>query len=285
MKPTEFNFSRKSVPDTELLACRLWEYSRESATICGLMESVAALDINAVKEISKKYNNVLHLALAIWSGAGKLPLAGRAYRPAAVKIATPWQELPPDFRSEVGKQFHLPVTPKGEEKKIYPAGFDDAKLPEFNMLANLRRAEWDKPLKELLQTYGAGPRDLEPMSLKVEWNEGPLLPTRRSETRAFTFNWRCRNEQIEAAFRLWLQENRPPQWANDAKGEKVTSLRVDLERLGMMRKIKTDPSQADAENNKKTRRALQCFRELFPALVEYPLSWPWPVEAANTPKE
>ncbi|MGO9585338.1 MAG: hypothetical protein ACLP2Y_03890 [Limisphaerales bacterium] len=42
MKPTEFNFSRQSVPDTELLACRLWEYARESATMCGLM-AIASL--------------------------------------------------------------------------------------------------------------------------------------------------------------------------------------------------------------------------------------------------
>ena len=28
--------------------------------------------------------------------------------------------------------------------------------------------------------------------------------------------------------------------------------------------------------------ALQCFRELFPALTEHPLNWPWPVDTANT---
>jgi hypothetical protein len=285
LSPKEYVFSRKSVPDTELLACRLWEYARESPTIRGLMETVAALEMDGVRAISKGYRNVLHLALAIWSGAGKMPLAGRAYFPPAAKISTPWQDLPPGFRREVGRQFHLPVTPKGEKKKIYPAGFEDAMQPEFNALANLRRSEWDMPLGELLKTYGSRKRDFEPMSLKVEWNEGPLLPTRRSETRAFTFNWRCRNEQIEAAFRMWLQKNRPPEWANDAKGEKVTSLRVDLERLGMMRKIKADPNQADAEKNKEARRALHCFRELFPTLTEHPLNWPWPVNGANTPQE
>ena len=285
LSPREYDFSKAKVPDAELLACRLWEYARESVTIRGLMDKIAALEISDVNVISKGYNNLLHLALAIWSGAGKLPLAGRQYHPPAVKISTRWQDLPLDFRREVGKQYHLPVTPKGEKKKIYPAGFDDAKQPEFNMLANLRRAEWDHPMKELLKMYGSRPRDFEPMSLKAEWNEGPLLPTRRSETRAFTFNWRCRNEQIEAAFRLWLQKNRPAQWANDAKGDKVISVRVDLERLGKMRKIKANPTQTDAENNKEARRALQCFRELFPALTEHPLNWPWPVDTANTPQE
>ena len=285
LSPKECVFSRKAVPDTELVACRLWEYARESATVCGLMEKVAALDISAVSEISKKYNNVLHLALAIWSGVGKIPLVGLRYVPPVVKISTPWQELPPDFRRHVGGQHRLHITPKGEKKKLYPAGFDDAKLPEFHMLANLRRKEWDRPLEELLKSYGTGPRNLEPISLKVEWNEGPLLLTRRSETRAFTFNWRCRNEQIEAAFKLWLQKNRPPQWANDAKGEKVISFRVDLERLGIMRKIKADPNQTDAERNKEARRALQCFRELFPTLSEFPLHWPWPVDGVTTSQE
>jgi hypothetical protein len=285
MSPKEYIFDRKSVPDTELLACRLWEYGRESPTMRGLMERVFALDIKAVSEVSKNHRHSLPLACAIWSGKAKLPVPGKMYFPPQVNFLTPWLELPREFRREIGSQFHLPITPKGEKKRIYPAGFDDASQPEFNALANLRRAEWDMPLGELLKIYGGRKRDFEPMSLKVEWNEGPFLPTRRSETRAFTFNWRCRNEQIVAAFKMWVQKNRPPQWENDAKGEKVTSFRVDLERLGMMRKIKADPSQGDAENNKETRRALQCFRELFPALTEYPLNWPWPVDAANPPKE
>ena len=285
LPPTECVFRRESVPDNELLACRLWEYARESATLNGFMERASTLDITVIPELRKVCHNVLHLALAIWSGAGKIPLVGSKFIPPAVRFSTPWQELPPDFRRQVGAQYRLPVTPKGEKKITYPAGFADAKLPEFHMLANLRRAEWDRPLKELLMSYSTGPRDLEPFSLKVEWNEGPLLPTRRAETRAFTFNWRCRNEQIEAAFKLWLQRNRPPEWANDAKGEKVVSLRVDLERLGIMRKIKADPNQADAESNKEARRALQCFRELFSSLTEFPLHWPWPDHSANTPQE
>ena len=53
------------MPDAELLACRLWEYARESATISGLMDRIAALDINGVKVISKDYD---HLYLVICIG-------------------------------------------------------------------------------------------------------------------------------------------------------------------------------------------------------------------------
>jgi hypothetical protein len=269
-KPEETDFSEKAVPNVELVACRLWEYSRESATVRGLVEKLCVPYTTALSELGEIQAYIMPLFCGI-CGLKNLPLS------------TPWQELPPDSRRRVVEFLPLPVTPKGQKKANRPDGFSDAGFNEFYNLANQDRRAWDFSHEDTCTKFDAISKAFKPASIKYATDGWPHFPPRYLETRAFTIDWSRRNEQIAAAFNLWLQKNRPAEWLNDAKGEKVTSLRVDLERLGTMRKIKSDPSQADSERNKDARRALQCFRELFPSLTEFPLSWPWETAPAELP--
>ncbi|HXI69051.1 MAG TPA: hypothetical protein VNN22_01710 [Verrucomicrobiae bacterium] len=102
----------------------------------------------------------------------------------------------------------------------------------------------------------------------------------------FQIKWDYGDDDIVTAFRHWLKSKRPPfSCPTDRRGHDLDHYRAALRRLGIMRRIHADPSQANAEWNKEARRALTHFREFTGGLLaapqlpgdterEEPLHWP-----------
>lgn len=103
----------------------------------------------------------------------------------------------------------------------------------------------------------------------------------------FQIKWNFIDDDITAAFRAWLKKNRPLASApDDRRGRNPGHYRVALRRLGIMRRINSDRSKANAEDNKEARRVPQHFWEFVkPGLLddaklaeasgkEMPLHWP-----------
>jgi len=122
---------------------------------------------------------------------------------------------------------------------------------------------------------GKRPDCLKPFSWKRRFGDGLSVAPRWLETLAFTIDWWHPNDELTAAFKKWLTQSRPPEFVNDRKGQKVLSIRKDLERLATLREIHANSKTADGVRNKEAEKALRCFHALFPVLKdlqEMPLS-------------
>ena len=122
-----------------------------------------------------------------------------------------------------------------------------------------------------------------------EESEIPFAEVTDSGTLTGRFCIKCDfvDEDIVIAFRHWLKTNRPAfSVANDRRGQDLDHFRVALRRLGIMRRIKTNPGFGNADRNKDAKRVLSHFEEFVKVgLVcdaelpedcesECPLNWP-----------
>lgn len=108
--------------------------------------------------------------------------------------------------------------------------------------------------------------------------------------RTYNVDWNCTDGQLVKEFAEWLRSHRPAGTLSHHKGIKLNSLRVNLERLGIMRLLHHHsgkeirsmfPQAAKLLSNrpdyfKDRKKALAVFNSLFPPEHNdqvKPLSW------------
>ena len=303
--PLNWNFD--SVPDTEIIACCLWEYARESQTIamkadlhwCHVRHIVHRKEYLREPQLMQQHNMEAQriedrakregfdydaFAEEFWKTDFPLMAIYDAVMRHVREGAYEWQRLPPEMRTylaaQVGKSIVLrPVAAAtvGELEELWKANSAD--------LLEVRAR--DRPKND----------DCEDAALWAETE--PVEPFASDEGRvkdhlavALTVDFsRFTDGEISAAFQTWLKENRPAQWKKPRrvfpgarqKGRKLTDYRVGLERLGLMRLLHFySPAQLreelpaawkrihskEPDFRREIREASKFFRGLFPFLPD-----------------
>jgi hypothetical protein len=148
----EWNFD--GVPETELVACCFWEYARESAFI---RDTVAVFDEDTDKETeaTTAIRTIRELNLLLFDTPGELPRL----------FPKPWQELPPEVRTELMESVNYrpePIrvcTDDAAAKQLYESAKYDG---------SAEAEAWKKSKR--------GKRSLEkfpdPLPVSINWSDG-----------------------------------------------------------------------------------------------------------------
>lgn len=301
--PEEWDFD--SVPDSEIIACCLWEWARESKTI----HLRADLHWCRVRNIRHREDYKENPSLKAEHDAEAKIIVARAKRERfkygaffdqlwrtdfpAIEIynsvldlmrdaAMPWQRLPTEARAnlsgQVGKSSlirPLGIATVGELEELWKANSID-----LNAVRRQKRCADNDTEDGVLweQTVLAEPFATE---------EGAL---RGRFAAAFAIDFsRFTDLEISKTFVDWLAENRPKRWKQPRRdfpgarqrGRKLIEYRVALERLGLMRLLHWHTPQElrdemavawrmispkEGSFRREIREASRFFRKLFPFL-------------------
>jgi hypothetical protein len=295
--PLNWNFDR--VPDSEIIACCLWEYARESPTIhmmadvhwCHVRHIVhrqeyeqdpalraqhdkdaARIEAHAKRE-RFDYDSVFD---KFWKTDFSLMTIYTSVTRHVGALAYAWQRLPQKVRSPLSKQVAkstvlrpLSVASVGELEELWRKNSAD--------LMGIRSKNDDSEDAELW-------RDTEPVEPFSD--EEDVL--KRGITAALTIDFfRFTDREVVEAFIPWLAETRTRRWKRPRrvfpgarqKGRKLIEYRVALERLGLMRLLHWhSPAELRKEMpeawkaicrkeqyfRREIREASKSFRRFFP---------------------
>ncbi|MCU0783184.1 MAG: hypothetical protein MUF81_03880 [Verrucomicrobia bacterium] len=301
---SKLDWSFDAVPDTELVACCLWEYARESPTIimASQVEWTHTRDIwfrEAYKNDSKlkaehdeEAARIERRVKAVGFDYGVFADKFWATDLALIKIyqslqsyvgggGRPWQRLPTEARASLAGEV---------SKAICLNPLADATVGELEELWNANRAALDEVRSGPVPGYD----DSEEAALWAETTpvylkEGTVISS-GSMAAAFAIDFtRFTDKEISDSFLGWLKAHRPKAWARpkrvfpDAKqkGRKQIEFRVALERLGLTRllhwyspeEIRHEVPPAWTKYGKKkndfrreVREVTKFFHRLFPFL-------------------
>lgn len=301
--PLNWNFDR--VPDSEIIACCLWEYARESPTI----HMNADLHWSHVRHIVHRREYEQNPALKTRHDEDAAHIEARAEREgfdydrffgefwetdfplmaiyeSVTKYvgagAHAWQRLPRKFRIQLSKQVTtsivfrpLTVATVGELEELWKRNSDDL----MEVRSRVRAKNDDSEEAALWRDT----KPVEPFSAE----EGAL---KQRITAAWTIDFsRFTDREIAEVFVAWLTEARPRRWKRPKrifpgarqKGRKLIEYRVAMERLGLMRLLHWhNPTELREEMpgawkaicrkeqyfRREIREASKFFRRLFPFL-------------------
>jgi hypothetical protein len=256
---TENDWNFDLVPDQEIVACCLWEYARDSSTIrhaagtrwCNVRHIInrERYKTNPIAKIEddERAAQILRQAEASGFDYDKFSDQYWASDLAFLRIydfildhcyegALTWNSLPQKTKAFIVK------------KTLESDLFRPASLC---MVGELERI-WEQNSKDL-QEIRAKPRpendDSEDCALCAESqvvaiSEEESTALTGKVAAAFTVDFaRFTDKEILAAFKTWVQSNRPAQWKTPKrifpgakqKGRKLVEYRVAVERLGLMR--------------------------------------------------
>lgn len=301
--PEEWNFS--SVPDSEIIACCVWEYARESDTIRlhADLHWCHVRDIWYRKEYAKDAalqaqhdeDEKRILACAKRGGFDYDTLSDQLWKTDFPLIpiydsvldlvrdgALPWQRLPQEARQALSDQ---------AQKKGHLMPIELATVGELEKLWNKNSVQ----LTEIRSQERPVNDDGEDAAL---WDgtfvvetfptEEGFLKGRYAAAFAIDFS-RFTDLEILEGFTTWLRENRPAYWKRPSrispgarkKGRKLVEYRVALERLGLMRLLHWHTPQEvrkelpvawrlisakERSFRREVREGANFFRKLFPFL-------------------
>ena len=292
------------VPESELIACCLWEYARESVTI-GM---AADLHWSHTRQISSRQEYRRGPALKAEHDERAVRIERRAaalgcnYEKFSMMFwktdfpllnfydlltqhvgeeARAWTNLPADARAYLAKQVTKSYLPPLElatvEKLEQLWEAHRAELEEVR--ANIKSADDDREMMALYAPTG-------PVNLSEEDTNEPS----RVVAAAFAVDFsRYNDKEITLAFQDWLATHRPARWKKPMRvfprsrerGRKPLEYKVALERLGLMRllhwhtpaELRRDRPAAWNKYRQKmcslrreVREARNFFRTLFPFL-------------------
>lgn len=299
--PLNWDFDR--VPDSEIIACCLWEYARESPTI----HLKADLHWCHVRHIVHRQEYEQHPALRVEHDEDAARIEARAKREGfdydrffdefwktdfpLMAIydsvtryvrdgASAWQELPRKVRVQLSKQVTtssvlqpLTLATVGELEELWTKNSEDL----MKVRSRVREANDDSEDAALW-------RDTEPVEPFSTQGDGLT----RGITAALTIDFsRFTDREVIEAFIPWLAKTRPRRWKRPRrvfpgarqKGRKSIEYRVALERLGLMRLLHWHrPAELRKEMpeawkaicrkeqyfRREIREASKFFRRLFP---------------------
>jgi hypothetical protein len=278
----EWNFD--DVSESELAACWLWEYARESQSFARSSAyndlAISALERGELPPPSNDPEYRTFLA-AFWGcDEGWLELY-ETIRNYGGPAAPAWQQLPEALKN-------IAVDQVGRRRSYGP--LEPPLLQDLEALWRFNSQPWEEA--KLKPGY-------KPEEDELGLEESGLYiagPEQRGEAHgrtlaAFAIDFRRYDDRaIVQAFRSWLKENRPGDCPEPSqRGRKRRDIRVALDRLGMMRLLHRFtlrqmrdycPEAWKAFEGydwyKERKRARMTFRRLFPFLpaTENPLSWP-----------
>jgi hypothetical protein len=242
---TDWRFDKASVPDSELIACCVWEYARESQTL------LTAPEFTYRREGKGFSFERTPAALAAIRRALDLPSDQRAplYQLLAVFDGRAWSELSPADRTQYATMIPREVTP------LRPAYLEEAQallaasqaIPKEN-IERLRRL--GTPESQLVgEGIKRGPTDcVHALRLSGVVGTSPSDDWRQGcSVIALTVDFAHYNDkELSAAFESLLRHSRPPELAEPKrapvfarrKGNQLNKWRVALERLGVARLVK-----------------------------------------------
>lgn len=237
LSPRDWDFRR--VPDKELIACCLWEYSRESRSLAFAAKRKELKPREVPDEIAKaeraagfSYDRFLNRFFETDLGFVQFYFTLTMYGGVGAK---PWQAFPMRTRRYL-------VGALADTSTLTP--LRTARVWDLEQL-------WKANNRDLLEIRARGlpPDDDSEDGAWAEPTTALVLPTEpvdgppRNTTVAFTIDYsRFSDLEITAAFTAWLGRNRPKRWRQPRnrlpvvrRGIKLNDYRVALERLAMMR--------------------------------------------------
>ena len=245
MPETDWRFDKANVPDSELIACCVREYARESQTL------LAAAELTYHRGGKGFSFERTPAALAAIRCALDLPSDQRAplYQLLAVFDGRAWSELSTADRTQYATMIPREVTP------LRPAYLEEAQallaanqtIPKEN-IERLRRL--GTPDSQLVgEGIKRGPTDcVDALRLSGVLGTSPSGGWRQGcAVIALTVDFAHYNDkELSAAFESLLRHSRPPELAKPKrapvfarrKGNQLNKWRVALERLGVARLVK-----------------------------------------------
>jgi hypothetical protein len=242
---TDWLFDEIKVPGSELIACCVWEYARESQTL------LTATEFRCRREGKGSSFERTPAAMAAIRRVLDLPSDQRAplYQLLAVFDGRPWRELSPAEKSQYAAMIPREVTP------LRPAYLEEAQalvaasqtIPKEN-IERLRRLGTPES-----QLVGEGIKRspfncVDALRLSGVFGRSPSEDWRQGcSVVALTVDFAHYNDkELSAAFESLLQHSRPPELAKPKratvfarrKGNQLKKWRVALERLGVARLVK-----------------------------------------------
>lgn len=294
------------VPDAEIVACCLWEYARESASITMASQiewcntrgityrDAYQRDPRLKLEHEREADRIGRMVEAAEFDYGvfvdRFFESERAWVDIYQSLKSyvgeggrPWQSLPVQIRKRLSKEV-------GESLVLKPLQL--ASVGDLEVLWNANREELDAVRSKARPAND----DSEDAALYAESQPETLRQGNGTSTGnmavAFAVDFtRFTDREISDVFLSWLKANRPKEWkrplrvfpGTNQKGRKLLDYRVALERLGLMRLLHFHSpamlSEKLPEAWKKIRRkekdfhreiraASKLFRRLFPFLSE-----------------
>lgn len=278
----EWNFD--DVSESELAACWLWEYARESQSFARSSAyndlAISALERGELPPPSNDPEYRTFLA-AFWGcDEGWLELY-ETIRNYGGPAAPAWQQLPAERKAKA-------VDEVGRRMVFGP--LDLIPLEDLEELGRINSKEWEAAKFKPGDKPEEAEIGLAASALHIAGSGQRGKPTGRTFV-AFEVDFgRYDDRTIVQAFRSWLKENRPGDCPEPSqRGRKRRDMRVALDRLGMMRLLHrfTLRQMRDCcpeawkalegyDWYKERKRVRVTFRRLFPFLpaTENPLSWP-----------
>jgi hypothetical protein len=302
---SEVDWNFDAVPDSEIIACCLWEYARESITIgmaadehwCNVRgirngqryklepETKAAHDEEAAhiqKRLKASGFNYDEFSDRFWNSDLAAVEFYQSIKEHVMNGARAWQQIPAKSRLWLNNQV-------SESHIIHPLA--PATVEELEKLWNANRGDLDK-IRSKPRPENDDSEDCalyqssEPVILEVE----PGKPAGGSMAVAFAIDFaRFTDHEILTEFKKWLAARRPKHWqrplrmfpSSSARGKKLIEYRVALERLGLMRLLHWHPPseipdlwpeawkkyrRKQGSFRREVRQAGRFFKKLFPFL-------------------
>jgi hypothetical protein len=288
---TDWRFDQASVPVSELIACCLWEYARESQTL------LTATQFTFRREVKGFSFARTPAARAAIGRVLNLPSDQRAplYQLLAVFDGRPWCDLSPAERSQYAAMIPREVTP------LRPAYLEEAQalldanqtIPKEN-IERLRRA--GTPASQLVgegikRSAISGVDALRLSSLagrsQDDWRQGCSVIAVTVDFAHYT------DKELAEEFAKVIKSARPHEFATPKRtqvfarraGKKFRDWRTSLDRLGIMRALHAYtfadwrfPKPCKQRGEKACyfarKAALRTFHSLFPSLTqEKPIHW------------
>jgi hypothetical protein len=305
----EWNFGKDQVSDSEVVACCVWEYARESKFIRELRRRSwehwkplykkarwwdsprdESLHQDLQKAQSIGYRSEVFLRGVACPPDGVLPdappLQAGEVHSVTGSFPRPWQSLTAkerNYRSRIRTDAEsIPLLPFERGHSIDAKDIREwvvSRRTEIDAANDAVRRENPKKSEEALCREGK--LKFETINPSLYWESG-------REVTVVAINWGAfTDDEIATYFRKWIQANRPAHIsAPNGQGRKLSDWRVALNRLGTMRSLhaftfadKRFPRRFKEQGEKHCyaarRLALKKFRDLFPFLPpeETPLSW------------
>lgn len=290
----DWNFDPARVDKTELVACCLWEYARESNSILKAAETVRTVYANqgiARPESAEReaFRSTADAAFALLTKIGF-----DISRWTVEQFPKPWQSLE---KTEREKLAHVTTPEKGSPFQVsgdlYIASVLHGKATEAN---KAQQAAWLRLSQMDRDTISRRSQNAAELRKELAAPLPPLIVHGESGVDSFIgqIDWRnFTNKEIKEFLCDWLIKNRPPEIREPSqRGHKPKDWRASLERLGIMRLMNRhsfDELTAivpcewlDKEKyNDKTacmserEKAVKDFHQFFSVLSnETPLSYP-----------
>jgi len=320
LSENEWNFDRDRVSDTELVACCLWEYARESATLIKLRqqcEDACRADGNANSLVPIVAGNIRHPHNAvelflreimlqcpydIWQSAdpSKPRYVPKDWIVPGNRFPAPWQSLCPEERTRRAELIDLKDKPYIAFRR---GRLRDAQSIVLTVMEQ-RKVALNPKIDPLTVSCIATHSQL--VESPLDWTDENRLPggffyPDGTEVSVVEIDWaHCTNKEIGE----WVAKHRPASIPEpkDRGGHKRGDWRAILDRLGLLRlrshhtvektlaiiAARLTPTQRKkvkfvepGECNRECSEAFNDFRELFPFLGPAEKPRCWPMKLAR----